>query len=194
MLSAWMKINEVYHSSMFTKSLFAFSCFVVPNFYWCILTGCGKLSVMRMKNNFGHSCPMTFKLHFLWLSRNWITSLALIIWNQLAILWKFGLNLSSILRYFFLHILKVLHGLLVLFLKLFTLFFQVDYLFLQSCDWDPFSLKDLLEQWCWRIWLFEVLIVVKTSFFGKNTRWFFVFFSEHILLNSEFEIVLLFWW
>ena len=130
MLSAWMKINEVYHASMFTKSLFAFPGLIVPNFYWGILTGRGKLSIMRMKNNFGHSCPMTFELHFLWLPRYWITSLALIIWNQLAILWKFGLNLSSIFRYFFLHILKILHGLLVLFLKLFTLFFQIDYLFL----------------------------------------------------------------
>ena len=134
---------------------------------------------------------MSFELHLLWLPWYTISCLAFVLTYEIAIKRKLRLNLTTVLSQFLLQIFHVINGLLVLFLKLLTLFFKVDYLFLQPSNGDPLSLQDFLEERSRRGRFFEVLIVVKSCLLREDLSRFFVVFSEHILLYCEFEIVFL---
>ena len=69
----WMKVDIVYHSSVFPQRLFTFTCLIVPYFDRSIFTRGRNLSVNRMKSNLRYFRFMPSQLQLFWLSWDCVT-------------------------------------------------------------------------------------------------------------------------
>lgn len=160
--SHWLAIrietDIVYHSCMFSESLFNLTCFIVPDLYWSIFTWGSNLIVYWVEYASCNSCSMSYHFQFLWFPWNSITCVLNIFIFTCNCTWL-STNWSIFFELFF-HVLHINLILLIYFLKLFAISLKLHNLLFKSGNWCPLSFQNVFEEWLWLCGSFQIFVIV----------------------------------